>query len=311
MMGDFYVRILADLLGPENVVGVEIDADRGAAVAARTGVEHVTDWRTVIDDVDAVAVTLPDHLHLEPTIAALRAGKYVIVEKPLATSTSDSQLILDEQIAPGRLMVAHILRFDPRLQELKRRLDAAEFGSVRYIRIWRTNSLVTADRIRDRVSVNGFLGVHDFDLLLWLTGQNVLNATVAGRKFLGDNWDLAVSSLDLDGGSFAQIENHWLLHPSAQRSCLAGVQVFGDAGMALLDLSTQELEIVSDASALTKRVDTHNWSFDGAMTSGNLRREIEAFTTAVRTAGQVPVSGEDGARAVAVMEMVENALNER
>jgi predicted dehydrogenase len=310
VMGNLYVRILTDLLGAENVVGVEVDPERRAALATELGVEVVADWRPLVGQVDAVAVTLPDHLHVDPAVAFLQQGSYVMVEKPLATSLEDCQRILDAQVAPGRLMVAQLLRFDPRNQELKRRLDAGEFGTLRYVRIWRTNSTAGAARVGSRVSVSAFLGVHDLDLLQWLTGQEVVSATAAGRKFFGPHWDLTVATVELQDGTFALVENHWLLHPSAQRSNLSGVQVFGENGMALLDLSTQELEVVSDAAPQSKRVDTHNWTFDSHLSGGALRREVEAFVTAARDRTAVPVSGEDGARAVRAVLIVEAALAE-
>ena len=311
MMGAFYSRILADMLGPENVIGVEIDRERATGVSEATGIRHVDDWKALVGEVDAVTVTLPDHLHVEPAVAFLQAGAYVLVEKPLATSTGDSQIILDAQVEPGRLMVAQILRFDPRLQELKRQIEAGELGALRYLKIWRSNSTATAERVVSRVSVNGFLGIHDLDLLLWLTGQEARTVTSSGGKFLGNDWDLTVSTLTMSGGTIAQVENHWLLHPAAQRSLLAGVQVFGEEGMALLDLSTQELEVVSTREPRTRRVDTHNWSFDDRMSAGNLRREISAFVDAVGTRGAVPVSGEEGAEAVALMERVNEALDDQ
>ena len=308
LMGNLYIRILADLLGADNVVGVEVDPARRESVSAEHGVEVVADWRPLLDRVDAVAITLPDDLHVEPAVAFLGRGRYVMVEKPLATSLDDCQRILDAQVAPGRLMVAQLLRFDPRTQELKRRLDAREFGQLRYVRIWRSNSTAGAARVGSRVSVSAFLGVHDLDLLQWLTGQDVISAKAAGRKFFGEHWDLTVATVELRDGTFALVENHWLLHPAAQRSNLAGVQVFGENGMALLDLSTQELEIVSDAAPQSKRVDTHNWTFDSHLSGGALRREVEAFVTAVRDRTSVPVSGEDGANAVRAVLTVEAAL---
>jgi len=310
VMGTLYVRILSDILGAENVIGVENDAPRRERLKKELGVEIVSDWRDVVEEVDAAAVTLPDDLHVEPTIAFLERGCYVIVEKPLATTESDCQRILDAQTGPGKLMVAQLLRFDLRTQELKRRLDAREFGQLRYVRVWRTNSTAGAARVGSRVSVSAFLGVHDLDLLLWLTGCDLRSVKAVGRKFFGDKWDLTIATLELDDGTLALVENHWLLHPAAQRSNLAGVQIFGEHGMALLDLSTQELEVVTDAVPASKRIDTHNWSFDEHLSGGTLRREIEAFIDAARNGTPVPVSGEEGTKAVRAVQMLEDSLAE-
>ncbi|GAA4898117.1 UDP-N-acetylglucosamine 3-dehydrogenase [Tessaracoccus lubricantis] len=308
LMGEYYVRIVTDLVGPENVLGVEADRDRAEMMAAAHGITVTQTWQEIVGTTDAAIIALPDHLHTEPAVAFLQAGSYVLVEKPLATSLADCQTILEAQTEPGRLMVGHVLRFDHRIQELKRRLDAQEFGNLRYLRIHRSNSTMGAKRVGERVSVSAFLGVHDLDLLLWLTQREIRSVSATGKKIFGSHWDLSIASLELEDGTLALVENHWLLHPDAQRSALAGIEVFGDTGMALLDLSTQELEIVTDDNPRTKRIDTHNWTFDAAVSGGNLRREVEAFIAAARTGGPTPISGEDGMRAVEAVQLVEDAL---
>ena len=54
--------------------------------------------------------------------------------------------------------------------------------------------------------------------------------------------------VDLDNGALAVVENHWLIHDASARGCLAGIQIFGDKGTALLDLSTDELELATDGA---------------------------------------------------------------
>lgn len=308
LMGTLHSRILADLGGIDQVVGVEIDPDRATSAREELGIEVVERLEDVADEVEAVSVTLPDHMHVHAASLALQRDCYVLVEKPLATTTADCETILAAQKESGRLMVGQLLRFDQRTQELKRRLDAREFGPLRYIKIHRANSTAGGKRVGGRVSVSAFLGVHDLDLLMWLTGQDIVSAQAAGRQFFGSSWDLSIGHLRLTDGTFATVENHWLLHPAAARSCLASVQVFGERGMALLDLSTDELEVVNDDAPASRRIDTRNWTHDQNITGGSLRREIEAFIRAASTGSPMPVSGEDGFRAVRAVELLERAL---
>lgn len=307
MMGRLHARVLLGEPDVEQVVGVETDPERAAELAAELGIEVRASLEEVLPDVDAVSITLPDDLHLQPALLALTAGKYVLVEKPLATSTADCEAILAAQPLPGRLMVGHLLRFDERLRELKRRIDAGELGRLRYLRIHRVNTRATADRVADRVSVTAFLGVHDLDLLLWLTGQEIEAVSAEGRRVFGDYSDVTVALLSLTDGTLACVENHWLLHPSSARSCLAGVQVFGDAGSALVDLSTDELELVTAAEPRSVRVDTRNWTHDLQVSGGALRRELASFVRAAVTGTPVEITGEDGIRAIQAVELVEAA----
>lgn len=307
MMGRLHCRVFLTEPGVEGVIGVETDPERAAEIAAELGIEVRSTLDEVLPEVDAVSITLPDDLHLPSTLLALAAGKYVLVEKPLATTTADGEAILAAQPLPGRLMVGHLLRFDERLRELKRRIDSGVFGRLRYIRINRVNTRATADRVADRVSVTAFLGVHDLDLLLWLTGQEIGAVSAAGRRVFGAYSDVTVATIDLTDGTLALLENHWLLHPSSARSCLAGVHVFGDEGSALIDLSTDELELITDADQRSVRVDTHNWTHDPLVSGGSLRRELSSFVRSAMTGSPVEISGEDGLRAVRAVELVEAA----
>lgn len=307
MMGQLHSRVLATEPAVEAVIGVENDPDRAAEVSAALGIEVRSTLEEALPEVDAVSITLPDDLHLPSTLLALTTGKYVLVEKPLAATAADCEAILAAHTVPGRLMVGHLLRFDERLRDLKRRIDDGELGRLRYVRIHRVNTRATADRVADRVSVTAFLGVHDLDLLLWLTGQEIESASAAGRRVFGAFSDVTVASLSLSDGTLALLENHWLLHPSSARSCLAGVQIFGDQGSALVDLSTDELELITDTDSRSLRVDTRNWTHDQQVSGGSLRRELSSFVQAVVTETPVEISGEDGLRAVRAVELVEAA----
>lgn len=308
LMGMLHARIFKALRGVELVAVVEIDPARRAAAEQEFGVAGAAALDEVIDRVDAVSITLPDELHVAACGLALGKGKYVLVEKPLATTVKDGEAILAAQTAPHRLMVAHLLRFDLRLRELRRRVEQGAFGVMRYFRIHRANPRGGARRLGGRASVTAFLGVHDIDLMLWLTGANVVSASAAGRKVFTGQIDLSVAHVDLDNGALAVVENHWLIHDSWQRSCIAGVQIFGDRGMASLDLSTDELELVTDDLGASRRVDSRNWTHDGGVGGGSLRRELECFVDCVRDGAPMPISGEDALRSVAALNLVEKAI---
>lgn len=308
LMGMLHARILRNLRGVELAAVVDIAADRRKAAAEEFDVPAHEDLAAVLGEVDAVSVTLPDELHVEACCAALAAGKFVLVEKPLATNEADARTILAAQVAPDRLMVGQLLRFDLRLAELKRRIDAGDLGTIEFVKVHRANGRAAVARLMGRTSVTAFLGIHDLDLLLWLVGGRVVEVQGLGRKVFSGKWDLSLAHLTLDNGVVASVENHWLINPASARSALAGVQVFGDKGQAVLDLSTDELELATDGLGATRRVDSRNWSHDGGVSGGSLRRELEAWVDAIRDGRPMPVSGEEGLRAVIALNQVEAEL---
>ncbi len=308
LMGMLHARILQRLRGAEVVGAVDISDATLAQVKSELGIPTYKHLDEIIEQADAVSITLPDELHVDACVSALSKGKYVLVEKPLATNVADARKILDAQIAPNRLMVGQLLRFDLRLSELKRRIDAGQFGTIELVKVNRANSRAGAARLKGRASVTAFLGVHDLDLLLWLTGGSIVEVQAMGREVFSGQIDLSLAHVKLDNGIIASVENHWLIHGASARSAFAGVQVFGDKGTASLDLSTDELEIVTDELGMTRRIDSRNWSHDGGVSGGSLRRELEAFIDAIVDGKPMPVSGEEGLRAVVALNLVEAAL---
>ncbi|HTV70871.1 MAG TPA: Gfo/Idh/MocA family oxidoreductase [Rhizobiaceae bacterium] len=309
LMGMLHARILNNLRDVEVVGAVDISDERLDAVKRELAIPVYKDLAAVMDEVDAVSVTLPDELHVAACTSALQAGKFVLVEKPLATTVADARKILDAQLEPNRLMVGQLLRFDLRLGELKRRMDAGQFGRIEFVKVHRANGRAAVARLKGRASVTAFLGVHDLDLLLWLTGGSIAKVQAMGRKVFSGQWDLSLAHIELDNGVIASVENHWLIHAASARSAFAGIQVFGDKGTASLDLSTDELELATDELGMTRRIDSRNWSHDGGLSGGSLRRELESWIEAIRSGEPMPVSGEEGLRAVTALNMVEAALD--
>ena len=105
--------------------------------AELTGVHHTyTDWREMLDSerLDAVIVCTPNNLHAEPTIAALQEGLSVLVEKPMATTTSDANaMIAAARESKGQLMVGYNRRCDPRWREVHRLIREGAIGTPRQI----------------------------------------------------------------------------------------------------------------------------------------------------------------------------------
>ncbi|MCG0314566.1 MAG: Gfo/Idh/MocA family oxidoreductase, partial [Calditerricola sp.] len=112
------------------------DVDRAAAerLAGVHGIPHVmTDYRELLarSDVDVVLISTPNHLHAEMAVAALEAGKHVLLEKPMATCAAEAERIAAKARECGRiLMVGMNNRFRPDAQQLKRYLEGGAFGDV-------------------------------------------------------------------------------------------------------------------------------------------------------------------------------------
>jgi predicted dehydrogenase len=181
---------------------------------------------------DAVIVVTPESAHRVIAEPALRAGKHVIVEKPLATSEDDAQAMIAASKASGKLlMTAFLLRFDYRYARLQQRL--ADIGTIRNLYAYRNfDRSLFALYSRTHSFVEN--AIHDIDLILWYVQSRVVAAHGFCRNTIGrENPDVNWGVLEFENGAIAVVQTSWL-YPPQQHEILqwnTGIQVMGDKGV--------------------------------------------------------------------------------
>jgi 2-hydroxy-4-carboxymuconate semialdehyde hemiacetal dehydrogenase len=176
--------------GLANIDGVEVTSivsrrlDQAQEVAAKYGAGHATtdlDETLARDDVDAVILCTPTQLHAEQSIAALRAGKHVQVEIPLADSLADAEAVSKVQQETGLVaMVGHTRRFNPSHQWVKNRIVAGELSiqqmdvQTYFFRRTNMNALGAPRSWTDHLLWHH--AAHTVDLFQYQTGEDVVIA---------------------------------------------------------------------------------------------------------------------------------------
>ena len=208
---------------PRCTVALICDRDEGRArtLAERFG----CGWTTSLDrlassDVDAVTIATPDHLHAEPTLAMLRAGKHFLVEKPLATSVSEALAMIEAAEASGlKLMVDFHARWHPLFMSAKGYVERGELGApvMAYARLSDTIHVPT-----EMLNWGGdsgpewFLFPHTMDVVRWLFGRNPLEVYAKGYRGVLESrgidcWDAIQAMIEFEGRAFCTFETSWIL----------------------------------------------------------------------------------------------------
>jgi UDP-N-acetylglucosamine 3-dehydrogenase len=176
-MGTTHARAYAKIPGISIAAVSSRHLEKAERLASEVGARATTDDRSIIEDpsIEAISNTLPTHLHADPTIAALKAGKHVLLEKPLVLQAADADGMFAAARETGRtLMVAHVLRFWGEYVSLVEFVHAGKLGkpiSATAARLsqppawsdWVLNPAWSGGAVLD-------LCVHDFDTLNWLLG---------------------------------------------------------------------------------------------------------------------------------------------
>lgn len=182
--------------------------------------------------VDAVVVVTPEAAHRKVVVAALDAGKHVLVEKPLATTEADAQaMIAAAEEADRLLMTAFLLRFDYRYAQVKQRLP--QIAPVRNVYAYRNFDRNLFQRYcRTHSFVEN--AIHDIDLVLWYVDSPVKRVHGFCRTTLDlPNPDINWGVLEFENGALAALQTTWLYPPQKHENLQwnAGIQVMGDGGV--------------------------------------------------------------------------------
>jgi predicted dehydrogenase len=182
-MAQSHASRLSDVFDRIEVTAVvDIERERAQAVADVLPNDPVveTDYREIYDHIDAALVVVPHHLHHMVSIDCLRAGKHVMVEKPMALNEADCVEMIAEARKQNRvIMVAYCMRFHPLVVRMKELIDSRAYGDLFQLSIW-TEQLTQRPEghwSRSAATLGGgqFFshGCHYVDLMLWIMGRPV------------------------------------------------------------------------------------------------------------------------------------------
>jgi UDP-2-acetamido-3-amino-2,3-dideoxy-glucuronate N-acetyltransferase len=212
------------------------------------------------NQIQGVALATPAETHAELAIQAMRAGKDVFVEKPMALSISDAEEMQKVANETGRiLMVGHLLEYHPAVLKLRELVDSGELGKINYIYSNRLNF----GKVRTEENALWSFAPHDVAVILRLLGQSPIEVSASGGAYLKkDIADVTVSNLRFSDNTRAHIFVSWL-HPYKEQRLV----VVGDKKMALFN------DVASDGEKL--QLYPQSVGFDGTMPI--LKREDAEF----------------------------------
>jgi predicted dehydrogenase len=221
--GPNLLRALIEVGGVHVSYICDLDPERLARFARRyPDTEPTADFEDVLADpeVDAVVIATPVFTHFDLSARALRAGKHVLVEKPLAPSSEQADELVDIAGANGlTLMCGQTFLYSPPVRAVKRLLDAGELGEIYFI----SSSRVNLGLHQRDVSVIWDLGPHDFSILLyWLQEMPESIVTTGRASIVRGIPDVVFMTLHFPSGVVANVELSWLAPSKLRRTAIVG-----------------------------------------------------------------------------------------
>lgn len=222
LMGRTHARAWGSLPGVLGAVYVPPGDENAARFAGEFGLRPCDTHEELFGQVDIVDICTPTPSHLPLTLAAARAGRHVICEKPAALSVEDAQAMrLGCEAAGVRLFVAHVLRFFPQYRAAQEQLASGRLGAPRVLRLSRVGSPPGAGSwLHDEAQSGGValdLMLHDLDYARALAGE--VDSVYAAQSRRGERV-MVQATLQHTGGAISLVEGGWAAPEGVFRTSL-------------------------------------------------------------------------------------------
>lgn len=245
MIANFHCKAVADIRNAKVAACFDTRSEAADRLAAQVGCRAYHDLNAMLadPDVDVVTIGTPSGAHMEPAVAAAKAGKHVIVEKPLEVTLKRCDAAIKACESSG-VVLATIFpsRFHESSQLLKRAVEQGRFGRLTigdaYVKWYRTQQYYDSGAWRGTWALDGGgalmnQAIHSVDLLLWLMGPVVEvtahTAMLAHERIEVE--DVAMATLRFANGALGVIEATTAAYPGA----LKRIEIHGSEGSAVLE----------------------------------------------------------------------------
>lgn len=265
-------------------------------------------------EIDVVCICTPSMLHAPQAVTALRNGKHVVLEKPMALSTAEADEILNACKESGHLLtVIFQNRFTEDVEKLKKLLEEKAFGTISSVNLimhyWRDEAYFRGSVWRGKLACEGGgalmnQGIHGIDLLAYLLGiPKVLDASVRTMVHDVEVEDSASALIQFENGAAGLIQGSTCTWPGFPRK----LEIYGSKGYAVLNenrleqLQTQE-ETLDFRNQLNSGIKSYQKA-DSNEFSGHFA-QIGNLLNAIEGKEALRVSGEEGRKSLQIIEEI-------
>ncbi len=302
-MGKNHARIYWELPDVKLVGVADLNQTVSGSIAHHYSTDNYSDYRQMLDEQkpDAVTICVPTSSHVDVGLEVIKRGIHLLVEKPISCTVDEGNILIDAAEKAGvKLMIGHIERFNPAITALKEKLANNKLGKVFKVEARREGPL--PQRIND-VGVVIDLAVHDLDIIRYVTQKEITRIYAETMSGIHSQYeDLMSGLICLSDGTVGNLIINWIT-PTKIRE----FSVTGELGMFKVDYITQDLYFYENSL-----LNESEWSTlgllrgvrEGSMVRYHinkkepLRAEQEAFLAAIQDDSIVPVTGQDGLKAL-------------
>jgi predicted dehydrogenase len=309
-LGKFHLNNWAAIEGVKLIGFCDTDDENAKVVAEKYAIPRFTTTNELLDACDAVDIVAPTTFHFELCEAAIKKGKHVFVEKPLANTMDEARALVKlAKEANIKFQVGHVERFNPAFLALKNMPLLPMFIEVH--RLAQFNPRGTD------VSVILDLMIHDIDIILHLVKSNVNYISANGVAVMSDTPDIANVRIEFDNGCVANLTSSRISMKKMRKMRLFQKDAY--IGIDFLEKKTEviKLNTPEDKDVFTFDIETNNGKKTIAVANPHvqevnaIKMELEEFKNAILTNTETAVPVVDGFRAMEVAHQILEKISKK
>ncbi|EUJ52269.1 oxidoreductase, Gfo/Idh/MocA family protein [Listeria fleischmannii FSL S10-1203] len=263
-------------------------------------------------EIDAVSIVLPDNMHRECVELAVQHNKHILLEKPIAKELEDGKAIYEITKNYDKVFtVGFLLRFDPRFNMVKQRLDNGELGDIIHLYCRRNSPITGPKRYIGASDLSMHVMIHDIDYINWYMNSNPVKVFAKSRSVLlkenGMN-DVIYAIVTYENGAIACLEACWVLPENSPTIIDDKLELVGTKGVAYIDSCDQGVKFVSGEGV--SYPDSRHWYYVNGEVSGDLAEEVMAFINNVVSGTKSIITPKEALDSLRVVDAIERSIKE-
>jgi predicted dehydrogenase len=307
-LGKIHARVYSELPSVALVGVADIDEQSARVTADKYYCEAYTNYREMIDRVDAVSVVVPTDLHFKVASDFIRAGKHVIVEKPMTLKLQEARDLVALSAEHNVIMqVGHVERFNPAVVAVQEYIDVPRFIECDRISPFSFRSM--------DVGVVLDMMIHDIDIVLAFVDSPVEEIDAMGVSVVGSHEDMANARILFGNGCIANLRASRI-----SRKTMRKIRIFQEDTYVSLNYGTHKAQIFKKTGEFKPEMllefkqnapsikDAQEMMFEKLLTIREidivfeepLKKELESFVHSIETGTAPVVPGELGVKTMQI-----------
>jgi predicted dehydrogenase len=296
-LGKFHAEKYAFMEGVELVGVADLDCDRACNVAEQFGTKAFTDYKELIEEVDAASIVVPTDRHFPVSRDFLAAGADLLIEKPLTETLEEADELIGLADRKGLIIqVGHLERFNPAIVAVREIVNRPVF--------------IESDRLSGfcergtEVNVVLDLMIHDIDIILSLVESKISEIHAVGVPVVTPQIDIANARLIFEDGCVANVTASRISMKSMRK-----IRFFQKDAYVSVDYANHDITVIrKDDKGTGLPVPGMSMDRSKFRKADSLKTELESFIQSVRTRQTPPASGIDGRKALQVAIDIVNQI---